>query len=255
MAYLNKDTIFLREGNIRIGLGAFGNIMLIYNFYKTVYSRENRKLLEIVNLVLGLYCLLFIQQTRMFTLIIFVIYIYFLVSQGKKLKTIGKNVLIAISGAIALINTGFLNSFIVTFTSSDYEGSSVARQYAYEHFLSVFTANPLFGFGFASPGNYSDLVYGNLGIASVDDVGIVGQMARFGIFAFVIIVPVVLRMFSVCRRLKNNKYTYYPVFVGFSLYVLLTCATLSILDPQRIALLPVLLGLFEYVNYSVEKTQ
>ena len=255
MAYLNKDTVFLREGNIRIGLGAFGNIMLIYNFYKTVYSRENRKLLEIVNLVLGLYCLLFIQQTRMFTLIIFVIYIYFLVSQGKKLKTIGKNVLIAISGAIALINTGFLNSFIVTFTSSDYEGSSVARQYAYEHFLSVFIANPLFGFGFASPGNYSDLVYGNLGLASVDDVGIVGQMARFGIFAFVIIVPVVLRMFSVCRRLKNNKYTYYPVFVGFSLYVLLTCATLSILDPQRIALLPVLLGLFEYVNYSVEKTQ
>lgn len=189
------------------------------------------------------------------SLIIFVIYIYFLVSQGKKLKTIGKNVLIAISGAIALINTGFLNRFIVTFTSSDYEGSSIARQYAYEHFLSVFIANPLFGFGFASPGNYNDLVYGNLGIASVDDVGIVGQMARFGIFAFVIIVPVVLRMFSVCRRLKNNKYTYYPIFVGFSLYVLVTCATLSILDPQRIALLPVLLGLFEYANYSVEKTQ
>ena len=94
------------------------------------------------------------------------------------------------------------------------------------------------------------LVTGVQGIASVDDVGIIGQMARFGVFAFVILVPILIRMFKICYRLKRTNYIYSKIFLSFAIYTLLTCSTLCILDPQRLLLLPFLLGLFEYVNYQ-----
>lgn len=245
-----QSTLLLREGNIRVGLGAFGNIMLLYNFYKVVYPTDRRKILEIINLILGLYCLFVIQQTRMMTIIILAIFLYIIVRQSNKINNLIKNILIIALAIILIYNTGYIDNLFSTFTSADYEGSSVAREYAITHFLSVFIDNPLFGFGFASPGNYSTLVTGARGIASIDDVGIIGQMARFGIFAFVILIPILIRMFWICHRLKQVKYKYYEIYFSFTIYTLLTCSTLCILDPQRLLLLPFLLGLFEYVNYQ-----
>lgn len=245
-----QRNLLIREENIRVGLGAFGNIMLLYNFCKVVYPAEKRKFLEIINLILGLYCMLVIQQTRMFTIIILAIFAYIIACQSKKINNLLKNILIITLTCIVIYNTGFLNNLFSTFSSADYEGSSIAREYAITHYLSVFIENPLFGFGFASPQDYSSLVRGALGIAAVDDVGIIGQMSRFGIFAFIIIVPVLIRMFRICYRLKRVKYKYYMVFFSFAIYTLLTCMTLCILDTQRLLLLPFLLGLFEYVNYQ-----
>lgn len=245
-----QSNLLLREGNLRIGLGAFGNIMLLYNFYKVIYPTDKRKVLEIINLILGVYCMIAIQQTRMMTIIILAIFVYMIICQSNRINNLVKNVIIVALASIIIYNTGFLDNLFSTFTSADYEGSSIAREYAIAHFLGVFMENPLFGFGFASPGNYSTLVTGVQGIASVDDVGIIGQMARFGVFAFVILVPILIRMFKICYRLKRTNYIYSKIFLSFAIYTLLTCSTLCILDPQRLLLLPFLLGLFEYVNYQ-----
>lgn len=246
LKYLNKG-VTLRNDRIRMDVLPFGNIMLIYNYYIVFYKKEERKIIHLLNLTLGLFTLFYIEQTRAMIVIIMVCFGFFLLAENTTLPKIGKNILLAGIAAIALVNTGWLDSFLSTFSSSDYMGSSIARDYSTTYYMSVFTSNPLFGFGFTSS---ESIVRGAQGIAYIDDVGIWGQMARLGVFAFIIYIPILIRFGMIALYMR--KHTGSNLYFGLFFYVLMSSFTIMVLDSQRIMLLPFLIAIFEFA-YSKER--
>lgn len=250
LKYLN-DGVSLRNDRIRMDILPFGNIMLIYNFYIVIYKKEERRIIHLLNLVLGLFALFYIEQTRAMIVIIMACFAFFLLAENTTLSKIVKNILLVGIVVTVVINTGWLDNFLSTFSSShyssEYSGSSIARDYATAYYMSVFTSNPLFGFGFTSS---ESVIRGTRGIAYVDDVGIWGQMAKLGVFAFIIYIPILIRFGQIALYMR--KHTGSNLYIALFFYILMSSLTLMVLDNQRIMLLPFLIAIFEFA-YRKEK--
>ena len=241
LKYLNS-TLSIRNDRIRLDVLPFGNIMLIYNFFIVIYRKEKRNFLHFINLVMGLFILFYIEQTRAMIVIVMTCYAFFLIVENSTLSKLFTNSLLIVITIVVLINTGALDNFMATFSSDDYAGSSIARDYAITYYLSIFKSNPLFGFGFTAN---ESLIRGPLGTAFVDDVGIWGQMARLGVFAYIILIPLLVRWGKIALYMKKNAGT--SLYIAIWIYVIATSFTLMIFDSQRIMLLPFLIAIFEFV--------
>lgn len=242
----------VRNSMIRISLVPFGNLMILYNAYRIIAEKRVKKTFSLVNLVMGLCCLLCVQQTRAMTAIIMACMAVLLVFSGKSINLKLRNILILIAVVIAVVNSGALDNYINTFFSEEFSGSSNAREYAIGYYGSVFLNNPIIGFGFVNSSIYDSLIHGVRGTAYIDDVGLWGQMARLGIVFFIIVVPLLIRMCKITWFLYRRKNTTAPFFLVALIYLVSTSFTLIILDTNRIMLLPFIIALFEF-EYNKEK--
>lgn len=243
---------FLRNDSIRIDLQMFGNLMIVYNFYKLYNGEANskHKLVHLLLFLLGLYELVFVQQTRMYILCVGVC-IMFVVKDSDGLF---KKTVFFFAGLVFIFQTSYVSSLLESVFSADsvLGASTRARMYTLTYYLECFLNNPLCGFGFASGTLYGELVHGSIGYAYVEDLGVIGQLARVGIFVIPIYIVLLIRYFKIlCEIKRNNDNRTYVLYEALFFYILLTSGTLSMLDQQRIMLYPLSIALFEFKHLQI----
>lgn len=245
MDYFGSD-INVRNDNLRVGSLAFGSIMMLYNFIR-FYTRQVKgwkRLAAFLEFAVGLYCVIVIQQTRVMTLICFICLALVLLIYGKTLQKRFTGFFIVLFIGVFLVSTSSISDFFSTFSSEDYEGSSIARDYALEYFWDVFLNNPLIGFGWNSN---SSITHGLLGIAYTSDVGIVGMLAEIGLFTIPFYIVPIIRMVMIIKRYGLRKMIRdNPFLIILIVYLLGTTATLIITDRGRCFGFPLIIALFEY---------
>lgn len=248
-SYFGNSNVNTRNNALRVGLGAFGNIMVLYNFTRFYCRREGEKLpsFNLVQFVLGLYCLITIQQTRAMILITSVCIAVAVLVYGTSVKQNILRAILIVAIGMFLYKSEAVYEFFATFSNENYKGSSIARAYAYKYYLSIFAKSPIFGYGFAAEASNSAITHGPLGIAYTSDVGFIGLLAETGIFSLIIYIWPVIRIikivFSIGFKRVAKTNTFLLVVV---LYILLTSATLIITDMGRCLAFPFLIAVFEY---------
>ena len=253
--YFENRTIGFRTYGLRIIMHWSGNIMSIYNFYMFYSYRSGAKIKSSLKyLALFLIMILdqiLISQTRQTLLIIGLCLIYLvIVDRNNKFGLLKKGL---VSGSIILFVfvSGIISKMINSFSLTGELGVSTAgRLYSYKYYWEYFLAHPIFGFGFANRKVNPTIVAG-LGSAVVDDVGIVGQLAKLGLFVIpMYIVPLVRCIYILVKANRSRKVPNFTLYFAFLLFVVLGSATQIVLDQERILLFPIVLAISEYISRS-----
>ena len=145
------EELNLREENLRVGPGSFGNIMLLYNLVQVLGCSDKKiSLFSVLQVLLGAYCLFFVQQTRVAILIIVICAVFILLFRGKTtFQKVIKPLIVLVCGIFLVTNDTvweFINSFSAT---GEQAGSTIARLYAWGYYFDQFLQNPLFGFAWS----------------------------------------------------------------------------------------------------------
>ncbi|SEW42664.1 hypothetical protein SAMN05421659_11959 [[Clostridium] fimetarium] len=244
-----ESVVRFRNERLRLGIHFYGNLMIIYNFYK-VYCKKENTFFRWTLLTVGLFELVFYQQTRAYTLVILVcIFTIVLLEKNTKIVFIKKIILIALGIAI-ISQTELVSNFLQSLATTGIEaGSTLGRQYAIGYYWSMFLSNFPFGMGFPNTDKYYFILHNSIGsyVTYVDDVGIIGQLGVWGIFLIPIFVLPVIRWIHILKELK--KHGNYDTFVWYCtvlVYIIVSSATLVALDSYRIMIMPIFIALIEF---------
>lgn len=246
--------IYTRVYGIRVSLGAFGNIMIPYNFSKLYEKNQKGKWFNIVQLILGLYCLVFVQQTRAWIVVvgISIAFQLFFGPQNTKMKVFQFTVVLAVF--ICLAYTDFFHNIVNTYSEIKINEGSVStdnRLYAIQYYLSCFMRNMFFGNGFAwcdrgSP--YFNVEHGPLGIAYYGDVGFIGLLGQVGLCSFIFFFAPMIRIgknlksiFKIQDKKSNGQFT-----VSLFVYLISSSVTLIVTDTGLSLLFPLAIAYFAY---------
>ncbi len=239
---------------LRISLHAFGNIMVLYNLVNLYYKRGLIKFWHMMNFIVGISALIFIQQTRALYVYL-AICIMCIILKNKNKKLISK-ITIMFFIIYVLIFTDFIPSFISSFSIyGDNSISTEARIYSIQYYFMCFLRNPIFGNGLAD--GYEESVYafiehGPLGIAYYSDIGFIGLLANTGIFSLVILVWPIARLIKQYKITKEYMADNQRDFMFISIiYLIITSFTYLITESKNAILFPILIGYFEYYTLKV----
>ena len=246
------SSLATRNSNLRISLMLFGNIMIIYNFYQ-LYSKHNKqKILNLVLLVVGLYELIVVQQTRAYSIVVFVALFMIVLLDKNTKKGFSRKLLMFGIIVLILLQTNAVSNMFESFSlSGEYSYSTEARLYAWNYYWTYFLEHPIFGMGFVSDVEYYSVVHGSLGIAYHSDVGFVGQLSRWGIFIIPVYVIPIARQCFITFKMWKRKEEDFILYIAIMLYILGTSITLIMLARNLIILYPVSIILFEYKYYKL----
>ncbi|KNY26571.1 O-antigen ligase family protein [Pseudobacteroides cellulosolvens] len=247
-------SVYERSDMIRITLKSVGCLMVVYNFCQVwCYKINKNSWFHIVQLVLGIYCVLFIQQTRAYYLVIggsiFAVLLFYKTEAAKKLR----NILIVISVGIAILGTGVADIFMASFSSSSAEyAGTLARTGAFGYFWSEFLANPLIGHGIINSGSQMlmNIRTGPYGIYHYADTGIMGLFAQLGLLAVGVYVWPVIHWIKLLRKNMKDKRTD-PFLIGLMSYILFSTPTLLCINQALIFIWPFCVAVFAYYEELV----
>ncbi|EGW37825.1 O-antigen ligase family protein [Desulfosporosinus sp. OT] len=246
-------TGFLSTNLLRISLISIPNFMIVYNF--SVILEKKGKSLNYIQFALGMFCLLAIQQTRAYDVVIIASCIIMYTFKSRNPVRVLRNVLIACVVLIAILNTNYAQELLRSFindSSNVKMSSNLARLYAYPYYWSCFLNNPLVGSGFAAPERYSYITNGPLGIASYSDTGIVGIIAQLGIFGLMIYGTYIIRMiYIVVMMQKKNALQYNTFCLGILCYCVATSVSLINMSVAVILLFPICIAYMEFRYYQL----
>ena len=245
-SFLDNSLFGYREERLRYSVGPFANFSLIYCFWYIYFTKIKKKLYHTISFAILLLTNIFVQQSRMAIIAIIVTMIVMILMEKRSGYRIFRKLSIIFALICFLILTDYVESYFESIFTK-YDVSISSRIYSYSYYWGVFKSNPLFGFGLLKTDlAYQSILYGPLGMASMDDVGFVGQMAALGIFSIVIIAGIYVYMMRVIILIKRNTKEIHSLLLGAFVYLLCTTPTLIVFDQQRICLVPLLIALFEY---------
>lgn len=248
---------YIRNDNLRITLQPLGNIMLVYNFYILYTQLRNinffQKILTIFMTIIGTYEVVFIQQTRAYTIIVFVCFFLIILFDRNTSSGFVKKILLITITAFLIYQTGIATNMIDSFSvGGKYGHSTKIRMYSYEYYWNYFLDHPLLGMGFANDTFYYDIVHSPLGIAFHSDVGIVGQLSRWGLLIVPVYIIPLIRWSFIALELYKNKFEDYILYISLLTYIFGTSFTLIMLINRLIILFPTLIILFEFKYYKLK---
>ena len=111
----------------------------------------------------------------------------------------------------------------------------------------------MFGFGFADGVSFFSIVHGD-GRASISDVGIFGQLGKYGSTIILIYVYPLIRSFVIMFKARRNKKVRdVSFFITLGLFILGSSFSLICIDQMRMLLWPFYITLIEYVYYVHQK--
>lgn len=203
--------------------------------------------MDIINFFLSMLFLVYVAQTRILIFsVVFCIVLDFYCSLGYKRKNsaikrfLSVSVMLLVAVSLGLGNV--LLQLIEPFRNGSYleEGSYFARIEAIPYYLKMLFKYPITGLGaiMADKGSaYYQLIHGKQGYLNFSDVGIIGSIAKFGVFILLWYILFINRLYKITKNNKNLK-------VWLS-YIFITSFTLSLFDPQRV---PALIVIFSIVS-------
>lgn len=247
--------VTFRDDSLRLSLGSIGNMIIVYRIYDILFKKRKGffNIYRYIALGTSLYALIFIQQTRMYTLIIGIVFVVLMLCSGKSPKVKLITSLLTIIGAYILISQNVISEFITSFAVNSEKGvSTLARIYAIQYYLKCFINNIFFGNGFVSDAIYPQVEHGSLGILYYVDVGIIGLLAQVGLCALVFyIIPF-------CRMIKTTylsiKYTNsWQIDIALLTYMFLTSWTLLQIHPVQVMSFVLVFSYFERKKYKIRE--
>lgn len=245
-SFIDQMNVGIRNDNLRITVGPFANFSIVYCFWNLYFEKIRHKARYVIALIILLLANVFVQQSRMGTIVIAITIVWMILMERNSTNSIMKKSILITGIILFAILSDFIQNYLVgVFTK--YEISVTARTYAYGYFWNVFKKNPIFGFGFLKSSEvYGSVLHGSLRLAYTDDVGLVGQLAVLGIFSLIIIfgIYIVLAKQLITIRRKTGQWD--CLLVGIYIYLISTSVTLIVFDQQRICLLPIVIALFEF---------
>lgn len=231
-----QSNITMRNGHIRIALWPYCHFMMIYNAYLAIFKNSRK---AIVFLILGLGGLIFVEQTRAAEAVVLsIIMLCWLLSRDTDSKRIVAVLILSVAVVLAFslgVDEMIMESFS---TEGEKAGSTIARLYAIGYYWDCFKQNPLFGFSLI---NDSTIENGPLGLAWISDVGIIGQLAKLGLFIIPIYFPIIFYLIRMILCKELSREIRIIIFLSLA-YILFTSGSLMILDGDRAIMAPIIIG-------------
>ena len=205
----NEGTVALRNNTIRLTMFTFGNIFVLYHFGKIVSSNySTHKSWHLLNFIMGLFCVFFIQKTRMFYLVDVLGLIVILYFSGNRKRSKIRNMLFLFLTIGYLIFSGTIQEFFnsIFYGNEVYRfNSTEVRLDAVAYYIGYFFKNPVFGMGLVSDGKYPIIVHGPFLEYYFSDVGFVGVLAQTGLFSLFIYIMPIFRMVYVAIKIVHRR--------------------------------------------------
>ena len=245
-----------RNGRVRLNLSpGLRMISFVYSYTYVVTSKKKKNLfLHIANIVTTVLTFLFFDSTRMMILIVIafiaITFWYGIHLSSKKITYFIKfaAILAVVIAALYIISSdsGSIVSYIQGLVISTNEGSWYARIGAYLYYLKKAFDPPIMGIGLLMDdiSGAWNLVHGPLGIYYASDVGIIGTLATTGWIATFSYLFIVLKVSY--KAFSNHKKGEWSLQEGIALLMISYLFTLSMLDGQRIYMIPLCLTLYTY---------
>lgn len=206
-----------------------GSVVLFIILAKSLKIISQFKM--IVYATLCMFCLLFISNVRMVTLISIIILIYFFYSLQLNRKNsyikIICSILIIIGICIITIQFGLIERFIGV---GQQQASVFYRFNVIDYYRNHFLDNLIFGFGYSSSVKT---------LYNYTDIGMLGFIYRYGIIGLMWVICIILYFYKGNKNSIINK-TIFIYFLGMAI-------SLSLFDPQRILYFPILFSI--YTNF------
>lgn len=260
LTYFDEGSISVRTYGIRIGLGIFGNIAILYNYDRVIHRRVKgfSWWFAAIQTVLGLFCMIFVQQTRAFIVInlLGMLVVTLAGVQGYKKKLI--LIILCLIGVIVLSYsetvTDFIQSFMVSANNDKSFGTSI-RLDAIKYYMNTFVKTGFIGSGFASSLYYPLVQHGPAGQFYYSDVGIFGLIGEIGIWSLVFyLIPLYRAIKTVILIYKRHVGSEYAFYIGVVIFMIGTSLTLIITDQGRIMALPFIIAYTEFINYKLKRS-
>ena len=233
----------LRYGNVRLYYGLiFISIGSILHFGRLVAELNHELVLKINDIFfvfLGIFYYVYIVQSRMMIVVIFIVFIlmYILCT-----RNVSNKIVVLMIGGLFLILVSFLPSIQNYFTENfiaiikGTDNGTIPRIQAIEHYINVVKESPIFGMGFMNLNTPSNGLYdinyiirGPWGVFYIDDVGIFGYYLMFGIAGLILYGCILLKIF---KQGIKERYTN-PHKLGIAIYLVLTSVSMTFFDIQR----------------------
>lgn len=186
--------------------------------------------------------ILIVGQTRSYTVALLglaivyaVIYLY---------RRFGWAVSILVTGFAALPVVWLVITVIAKLLGDTTRSASVdIRSQAYSYFLQHVFYHKFWGIGFIRDDLFWGLIHGNLGLFNIDDVGIIGFLAQFGMLGIILLVILLISLTQACMysySISASLILSYGIIISF--------VSTSLFNPQRIFYLPIILALLGFLT-------
>lgn len=245
-------TIAFRDGNIRIDMLVLGNLFLLYNLYKVLRKKREKKAINYLYLLIGIYDLIFVQQTRMYSLCFIGSALILYIVEGKKNNRLAKILLVLFAGIYVLFGTGIVDAFISSFSVfGEYGAGTRVRIEAIGYYMQYLRKNPLLGMGYVHEASYKNILMGNDGRYYLSDLGIIGLMAQGGILTLCVYLLFIIRMAYIYMKLKTKSVEHLSLLAAILVFVLLTTPTLIVWSRSSMIYIGLIMAVFEYEYRTV----
>lgn len=241
---------------IRIAIPAdFISFSFLITCIYFLYSHKKKPLITAFLLVIDLLYIVFVSGTRMYMII------DLLILAGLILiilfeRTPGISYILGSGGALsALIVIPLL---VKVFTSGERGASFSIRLNEIQYYLDKIFYNKWFGLGFPDASRFDQLLHGpqklhvTLTNANyfIEDIGVLGVLSIFGVLGLVAI-----SWFAINLIKAFIASSYKSAVFLIIIYLLAMIPTLSLIDPQRIMYLFILIYIIEYLTSNQQKRE
>lgn len=264
------EGLSIRNGAVyRLGgctIHSLGFDLSIYNYAK---GGRHRKIYFVIAVLFFIYQVI-IGQSRASIICYCVVTCYaayYLLSQ--RYDEYRKQYKIAIIGIIMfamayLLFTGYLQNFVSSFSptaDSFTAGSTTNRLYAINYYWSIAKKKPWLGLGFIyddsdTVGAMAQYLRGyGIGIAYLEDLGILGQVFQTGIIGSFVLLSIFKRLYTNARKVvERNLFDGLTMIMLFIHVLLMGVTTFSIFLKTLFYLVPLHLAISEYL-YDKDVTE
>ena len=259
----NIERTIMRNGLLRYG-NATSYAPLIVIFIIGNYKKGTNFLppvLKIIFLLLSLYSIIFVNQTRGIIIAVLGSLFVMLLFKNKGNK---KRIFTLIGLLIAVIIVVNTSQFQYIFNSIFSDSSQFAaethnvniRMENIIYRLSYFLKNPVFGLGIIRPitPQLISIDRGPMGLFYADDVGIFETMGAFGLFGIIMIIAIWKRWYkSILIILKNRNLDKNIWIIGLFTYYLLSSVSIGYFAADRIICFTIAVAAIEIEIFSRDK--
>lgn len=245
------EGIVIRSGRARIyyGIEFLFIVWLIYlsDICEAINSKKRVTKKSVLWLLACSVYLILFNQTRVLVIYqaLFIVFAVLFVTRSFNKKALGLVlIMIAVIAILSLPSTsGYVDKILGAFSEKD--GSTYSRMAEFSYYPEKIAEHPLAGYGAILGPNFDSLIKGQWGVFSPDDLGIIGFVFLYGIFAAVMYIMIVLKSLKTSFKDRFNN----PLAFFLELMLIFTSATIFMLDVQRIPLLVLILFLIEGSEY------
>lgn len=256
---INYYTELMRRNNrLRVlDLSSMEGMAIIWTFYELLY-RKRHKCLNSVILLVSFGALIYVEQARVIqiSILMSLAIMYILKADRRRNAILMKIACICLVGGYSVLS-GQIGEVIRSFSANGAYGSSTTiRLDEVRHAIQLISKYYINGVGLVSKyiGNYFSS-YAGRGQFGLTDIGILGLLTQIGLWVIPVYLYPMFRFFNILCKTKNDSdQYYYPFLIGLFSYLLMTSATIIIINQQRIYAWPMVICIFEY-SYSIYKAE